>query len=255
MFYEVTWLVIFNLAVHLYLAVQNNVFLIFLLLVIPKSTVSSQSVSVKESTSIQSTPHPKFPYTEIFNQSVTEGSDAFLYCEHKGKVVWRKDKDGHRQTILTKEENGEMVKHIGDPHNRYSVLSDLSLHINKVSLSDSGIYYCNNIPVNLIVTASVIPKSTVSSQSVSVKESTSIQSNTHPKFTSTGSIGVIVAVCGVVFVALILLILACIKRKVSHINTNISGFDSLDGPTSKYTHPKFTSTPGEEYSCVVYHRI
>ncbi|XP_051991977.1 uncharacterized protein LOC127650537 isoform X2 [Xyrauchen texanus] len=218
--------------------------------------------------------------SEIFNQSVAEGSDAFLYCEHKGKVVWSKARDGQRQTILTKEENGEIVKYIDDPHNRYSVLSDLSLHINKVSLSDSGIYYCNNITVNLIVTASVtpkstvssqsghvkeststqsnphpkftstvtpkstlssrsgrvkeststqpntqpkftstvIPKSTVSSQSVSVKESTSTQSNTQPKFPSTGSIGVIVAVCGVVFVALILLILACIKRKAAITN-------------------------------------
>ncbi|XP_051563584.1 uncharacterized protein LOC127446536 isoform X12 [Myxocyprinus asiaticus] len=285
--------------------------------------------------------------SEIFSQSVTEGDNAFLYCKHEGKVVWSKDRDGQRRTILSVQ-NEEIKKYIDDPHNRYRVLSDLSLHIKSVSLSDSGIYNCNeNTVVNLTVTASVTPITTVISQrstvkeskstqsnthpqftstvtpittvisqrstvkeskstqsnthpqftsavtpittvssqrstvkeskstqsnthpkftstvtpittviSQSVKESKSTQSNTHPKFTSADSVGVIVAVsCGVVFVALVLLILACIKRKVIHINTNISGFDSLDGPTNKYTHPKFTSTPDEEYSFVVYHRI
>ncbi|XP_051563593.1 uncharacterized protein LOC127446536 isoform X13 [Myxocyprinus asiaticus] len=285
--------------------------------------------------------------SEIFSQSVTEGDNAFLYCKHEGKVVWSKDRDGQRRTILSVQ-NEEIKKYIDDPHNRYRVLSDLSLHIKSVSLSDSGIYNCNeNTVVNLTVTASVTPITTVisqrstvkeskstqsnthpqftstvtpittvisqsvkeskstqsnthpkftsavtpittvisqrstakeskstqsnthpkftstvtpittvSSQSSTVKESKSTQSNTHPQFTSTDSVGVIVAVsCGVVFVALVLLILACIKRKVIHINTNISGFDSLDGPTNKYTHPKFTSTPDEEYSFVVYHRI
>ncbi|XP_051563501.1 mucin-4-like isoform X2 [Myxocyprinus asiaticus] len=338
--------------------------------------------------------------SEIFSQSVTEGDNAFLYCKHEGKVVWSKDRDGQRRTILSVQ-NEEIKKYIDDPHNRYRVLSDLSLHIKSVSLSDSGIYNCNeNTVVNLTVTASVTPITTVisqrstvkeskstqsnthpqftstvtpittvisqrstvkeskstqsnthpqftsavtpittvssqrstvkeskstqsnthpkftstvtpittvisqsvkeskstqsnthpkftsavtpittvisqrstakeskstqsnthpkftstvtpittvSSQSSTVKESKSTQSNTHPQFTSTDSVGVIVAVsCGVVFVALVLLILACIKRK---------GFDSLDGPTNKYTHPKFTSTPDEEYSFVVYHRI
>ncbi|XP_051563601.1 mucin-3A-like isoform X14 [Myxocyprinus asiaticus] len=276
--------------------------------------------------------------SEIFSQSVTEGDNAFLYCKHEGKVVWSKDRDGQRRTILSVQ-NEEIKKYIDDPHNRYRVLSDLSLHIKSVSLSDSGIYNCNeNTVVNLTVTASVTPITTVISQrstvkeskstqsnthpqftstvtpittvisqrstvkeskstqsnthpqftsavtpittvssqrstvkeskstqsnthpkftstvtpittviSQSVKESKSTQSNTHPKFTSADSVGVIVAVsCGVVFVALVLLILACIKRK---------GFDSLDGPTNKYTHPKFTSTPDEEYSFVVYHRI
>ncbi|KAI7789279.1 hypothetical protein IRJ41_006949 [Triplophysa rosa] len=56
--------------------------------------------------------------------------------------------------ILTAESKEKIEKHNPDPHNRYSVTDDLSLHIKSVSLSDSGIYYCNANPtVNLTVTS------------------------------------------------------------------------------------------------------
>nr|XP_055050857.1 uncharacterized protein LOC129436619 [Misgurnus anguillicaudatus] len=91
--------------------------------------------------------------SEIFNQSVTVGKDISLVCKHEGKVTWSKDRNGTRVDILTAETDGETIKLISDPHNRYSVLDDLSLHIKSVSDSDSGIYYCNAAPtVNLIVT-------------------------------------------------------------------------------------------------------
>ncbi|XP_051563556.1 uncharacterized protein LOC127446536 isoform X9 [Myxocyprinus asiaticus] len=233
--------------------------------------------------------------SEIFSQSVTEGDNAFLYCKHEGKVVWSKDRDGQRRTILSVQ-NEEIKKYIDDPHNRYRVLSDLSLHIKSVSLSDSGIYNCNeNTVVNLTVTASVTPITTVISQrstvkeskstqsnthpqftstvtpittvisqrstvkeskstqsnthpqftsavtpittviSQSVKESKSTQSNTHPKFTSADSVGVIVAVsCGVVFVALVLLILACIKRKavITNKKEKVNIYETVDNGDS-----------------------
>nr|XP_055068089.1 uncharacterized protein LOC129449864 [Misgurnus anguillicaudatus] len=89
----------------------------------------------------------------IFNRRVTVGKDVFLVCNHKGNVTWSKARDGTRVDILTAEKDEETKKLISDPHNRYSLLDDLSLYIERVSLSDSGIYSCNETPtVNLIVT-------------------------------------------------------------------------------------------------------
>ncbi|KAL7868591.1 hypothetical protein SRHO_G00099750 [Serrasalmus rhombeus] len=90
--------------------------------------------------------------TGILSQSGTEGRDVILACGNEGKVVWSKGADRGRSTILTAED-GEITQRLRpDPENRYSVLPDLSLVIRSVSLSDSGIYYCNSAPaVNLTV--------------------------------------------------------------------------------------------------------
>ncbi|KAL7868690.1 hypothetical protein SRHO_G00100740 [Serrasalmus rhombeus] len=88
----------------------------------------------------------------IFSQSGTEGRDVILACGNEGKVVWEKGADRGRSTILTAEDGEIKQRHRPDPENRYSVLPDLSLVIRSVSLSDSGIYYCNAAPaVNLTV--------------------------------------------------------------------------------------------------------
>ncbi|XP_037398949.1 uncharacterized protein LOC108413613 isoform X4 [Pygocentrus nattereri] len=90
--------------------------------------------------------------TGIHSQSGTEGRDVILACGNEGKVTWEKGTDERRSTILTAED-GEITQRLRpDPENRYSVLPDLSLVIRSVSLSDSGIYYCNAAPaVNLTV--------------------------------------------------------------------------------------------------------
>ncbi|KAI7814994.1 hypothetical protein IRJ41_024695 [Triplophysa rosa] len=106
--------------------------------------------------------------SEIHSQSSTEGADVFLYCKHEGKVQWTKHSDGNRLTVLTAESKEKIEKHNPDPHNRYSVIDDLSLHIKNVSVSDSGIYYCNANPtVNLTVTASDFSRKPVSSETMS----------------------------------------------------------------------------------------
>ncbi|KAL7868548.1 hypothetical protein SRHO_G00099320 [Serrasalmus rhombeus] len=90
--------------------------------------------------------------TGIFSQSGTEGRDVILACGNEGNVVWTKGTDRGRSDILTAEDGEITQRHRPDPENRYSVLTDLSLVIRSVSLSDSGIYYCNAAPaVNLTV--------------------------------------------------------------------------------------------------------
>lgn len=94
-----------------------------------------------------------FVFTAILNQSLTVGNNTFLYCKNDGKVIWSKGADKGRSDMLTAEHGDVTVKLRPDPDHRYSVLSDLSLLIKNLSLSDSGIYFCNAVPVvNLTVT-------------------------------------------------------------------------------------------------------
>ncbi|XP_053541693.1 uncharacterized protein LOC108274808 isoform X3 [Ictalurus punctatus] len=93
--------------------------------------------------------------SDISNKNGTEGSDTFLFCVNDGKVLWSKGVDGGKVDILTAERGEIIIKHSPDPDNRYAVLGDLSLHITDLSLSDSGVYYCNAVPViSLTVTPS-----------------------------------------------------------------------------------------------------
>lgn len=92
-------------------------------------------------------------FSGIHSQTHPQGSNAFLICEHNGKVIWSKGVDGQRADILTAQQGEGTIKHKPDPDLRYSVLSDLELFMRNLSLSDSGIYYCNAVPVvNLTVT-------------------------------------------------------------------------------------------------------
>ncbi|XP_053092588.1 uncharacterized protein LOC117598183 isoform X2 [Pangasianodon hypophthalmus] len=87
------------------------------------------------------------PLQTIYNQRGTEGGNTALYCENDGKVIWTKGVDGGRGDILTAQHGEVPIKHKPDPDDRYTVLSDSSLMIKDLSLSDSGIYYCNAVPV------------------------------------------------------------------------------------------------------------
>ncbi|KAI4874138.1 hypothetical protein NFI96_015849, partial [Prochilodus magdalenae] len=83
----------------------------------------------------------------LFNQSKPEGEGVSLVCANEGKVLWSKGYDGGRSDILTAEGGVITQKLRADPGNRYRVLADLSLAIVNLSLSDSGTYYCNSVPV------------------------------------------------------------------------------------------------------------
>ncbi|KAL7858682.1 hypothetical protein AOLI_G00187840 [Acnodon oligacanthus] len=91
-------------------------------------------------------------YPLVCSQSEAEGRTVILPCVNEGKVTWEKDTERRRSAILTAEDGEITQKHRPDPENRYSVLPDLTLVIKSVSLSESGIYYCNSAPVvNLTV--------------------------------------------------------------------------------------------------------
>ncbi|MCI4381419.1 hypothetical protein PGIGA_G00251460 [Pangasianodon gigas] len=94
-------------------------------------------------------------HSAIPNQTGTEGSNTVLFCKNDGKAIWSKGVDGGRAAILTAQHGKAPIKHKPDPDDRYTVLRDVLLVINNLTLSDSGIYYCNSVPVvSLTVTPS-----------------------------------------------------------------------------------------------------
>ncbi|XP_050925495.1 uncharacterized protein LOC108891257 isoform X3 [Lates calcarifer] len=81
-----------------------------------------------------------------------------LHCPQpvEGKVTWsRVTEQQGKVDILTVDGDGQKVL-IDDQDRRYGS-SDKSLHINRLSVSDSGNYFCNNEPAVLL---SVIPSGT-----------------------------------------------------------------------------------------------
>ncbi|KAG9328924.1 hypothetical protein JZ751_009237, partial [Albula glossodonta] len=67
-------------------------------------------------------------------------------------VTWSRDTSGQKQKILSLLHGRDQeIKHINDTGKRYGAAADCSLTITRVSRSDSGIYYCNGIPVQLQV--------------------------------------------------------------------------------------------------------
>lgn len=83
-------------------------------------------------------------FTAMFDQRIIVGSEIIVPCTNKGNVSWSKRVNGSRQLIL-RAQTGENL----NPalHHRYNITTNLSLVIREVSESDSGVYYCNSVPV------------------------------------------------------------------------------------------------------------
>ncbi|KAL7868642.1 hypothetical protein SRHO_G00100260 [Serrasalmus rhombeus] len=171
-----------------------------------------------------------FVLAGIFSQSETEGSNITLACRNEGKVVWEKGADGGRSTILTAED-GEITQRLRpDPENRYSVLTDLSLVIRSVSLSDSGIYYCNSAPaVNLTVNPA--PPAEAS-----------------PSFFTKGFFMAIAVLVGVLLIMLALFVQrCCFKRKAARATKTDNVYEIVNDEAAT-TQP--ASSPPKEYEAI-----
>ncbi|XP_066543150.1 uncharacterized protein LOC136711079 isoform X2 [Amia ocellicauda] len=77
------------------------------------------------------------------------GGWVYLHCEtsrlpsHNERVQWTVTKGGADFTVVTRDENGAVVKGVTDPQNRFSLLSDASLLITAVQPGDARQYSCN----------------------------------------------------------------------------------------------------------------
>ncbi|XP_051251081.1 uncharacterized protein LOC127360673 isoform X2 [Dicentrarchus labrax] len=93
----------------------------------------------------------------IIHEIVEEKDPVFLSCPHsvEGKVTWGRERDGRRVDILTADGDRD-IRH-NDPGERYRSLVDKSLYIHRVTVSDTGRYFCNNEPA---VELTVIPSGT-----------------------------------------------------------------------------------------------
>lgn len=87
-----------------------------------------------------------------FNQSRTEGRNIKLPCDDDGEVLWTKQTNDKKvEFILFVEVEKDVFICKRDPDSRYIVLPDSSLLIKKALVSDSGIYHCDDLFINLTV--------------------------------------------------------------------------------------------------------
>ncbi|KAL6473469.1 hypothetical protein MHYP_G00170300 [Metynnis hypsauchen] len=205
----------------------------------------------------------------IVSQSGIEGSNVALACGNEGKVLWSKGTDGGTSTILTAEDGEITQRYRPDPENRYSVLTkDLSLVIRSVSLSDSGIYYCNtDHAVNLTVnpappTADKGPHTTssdVSSDSPVSHTSTASPTTTastvspttteaSPSFSTKGFFISIAVLVGVLLIVLALFLQRrCFKRKAARATKTDNVYEIVNDEAAS-TQP--ASSPPKEYEAI-----
>ncbi|XP_063755833.1 uncharacterized protein LOC134875264 isoform X2 [Eleginops maclovinus] len=109
-------------------------------------------------------------HQEVFEER-TSGS---LRCPHSvgGNVTWSKERNGNKVDILTIDGDRD-IRH-NDPDKRYSSVVDKSLYIQRLTLSDSGRYFCNDAAVEL----TVIPSATKAPPTPTTLTSTPLLSST-----------------------------------------------------------------------------
>ncbi|XP_046715258.1 uncharacterized protein LOC124392358 isoform X8 [Silurus meridionalis] len=151
--------------------------------------------------------------SDFISKTVPEGNNTYLYCDNNGSVFWSKGVKEGRRTIITAKPGEGTIKHIPDPELRFSVLSDLTLIIKKVSLSDSGIYYCNAVPLyNLIITP--VQNTTAKTKQDSAKK-------------DSWMVPVVVSVSCLVVLLLALSVWRCFTKRKTDPQNQIHLYDSM----------------------------
>ncbi|XP_046715262.1 uncharacterized protein LOC124392358 isoform X11 [Silurus meridionalis] len=164
--------------------------------------------------------------SDFISKTFTEGSSAFLYCGNKSSVMWFKGVKEGRRPIIFAERGVATMKHIPDADHRFSVLSDLSLHIKNVSLSDSGIYYCNFKHVFIMIITPVQSSRVMPEQSSHVEGSTA---PTAPPSDDKDSwmVPVVVSVSCLVVLLLALSVWRCFTKRKTDPQNQIHLYDSM----------------------------
>ncbi|XP_069054050.1 uncharacterized protein [Lepisosteus oculatus] len=90
----------------------------------------------------------------LTHHSVPEGDPVTLECGMSNPpspselLQWTvTPRGGPDHTVVTRHEDGHVVKGVNDPQNRFSLLDDSSLLIWSVKPGDAGLYSCNRQPV------------------------------------------------------------------------------------------------------------
>ncbi|KAK1155008.1 hypothetical protein AOXY_G27312 [Acipenser oxyrinchus oxyrinchus] len=91
-----------------------------------------------------------------FISKVSKGESATLYCNTSlpagSQVQWtRRGVSGDKRVIVTRQEDGSIVKEIGDLQNRFQIDNRFSIRIERVDLGDLGTYECGGRETSLIV--------------------------------------------------------------------------------------------------------
>ncbi|KAK1138172.1 hypothetical protein AOXY_G27700 [Acipenser oxyrinchus oxyrinchus] len=99
-----------------------------------------------------------FTLSDPFISKASKGALATLYCNASlpagSQVQWtRRGVSGDKRVIVTRQEDGSIVKEIGDLQNRLKIDDRFSIHIERVDSGDLGTYECGGRETSLIVLA------------------------------------------------------------------------------------------------------
>ncbi|XP_058865213.1 uncharacterized protein LOC131707094 isoform X2 [Acipenser ruthenus] len=99
-----------------------------------------------------------FTLSDPFISEVSKGASATLYCNESlpvgSQAQWtRRAVSGDKRVIVTRQEDGRVVKEIKDLQNRFQIDDRFNIRIEKVPPEDLGTYECGGRETSLIVLA------------------------------------------------------------------------------------------------------
>ncbi|XP_058865215.1 uncharacterized protein LOC131707095 [Acipenser ruthenus] len=99
-----------------------------------------------------------FTLSDPFISIVSKGESATLYCNASlqagSQAQWtRRGVSGDKCVIVTRQEDGRVVKEIKDLQNRFQIDDRFSIHFERVDPGDLGTYECGGRETSLIVLA------------------------------------------------------------------------------------------------------